>query len=846
MHTKDTAETTAPPVAPAKPAPTPKPGEPGPEVPVPSVPLSGLRIDSLDGLGVAFSGLSVGGPEGKEKEKEKQAVDRGVQEAYPGDGYGPPDEAPFEDTPEESASSASDLPAVPSPTTTTLPAAHPATSSPTATPPMAEGLGFTGMPYPTHGATPAATVPPMVTSVSEPVASSSGYTGAPESMLRRYEDVYHRPAAGVYMTGIPGYAAPEPGYTMPVPGFTSLSGLRGPDSLGGRSRGSGRSSNRSLTRSEIKEALRGATSELVGDLTQGIRAKLEPLIPPQASPTIVGVSPHRVQANHLVAGLKNTLGSLRSPPMPTPAVIPRSPFIPRTAWPPYSHVENSTRAELDSLGLTALRAMVDVEPYGSSDLGGDPSDDEPPSMTSASTSEDDDPEDPENPSGRKKKKKRKTKRPEGRRSQEAKAITTSKIMVNLPEFTGKGLGEFAENFGRFLRMNGQTHASGRVKCDLLLQCCKIKYLKKQVKQIVTKSATFANVLVALERQYPTYETDLSIRGEIRNLAVLPNNPTPARISELLADLDHWVGRLTLGSYGSDELFFWLVAKLPRELWDECRSTAERKARALNYEDLSVLRLELALEKESDQHLNPYRPAGGGSGSHGRGYQGHRPGQGTNPKNARIMSNVQDLFWCDARDEQGSLLHAPDCDQHDCFLVQGKKQETNTGGKAKLPDHYRCTITCAFCGKRKHYEEECYHKQRLLAKLKTENASGKGGGKGNANKDNGPGKSKGNGKGQGGKGKGGRGGDDRKPDKDKNVNPSRGNPNSTPGGSPEPSGGQPNTGPTTRSRTQGQQEQGTKRADEDGDQSNARKRSRFMRMARKLRKKGFEVTCPAEF
>ena len=260
--------------------------------------------------------------------------------------------------------------------------------------------------------------------------------------------------------------------------------------------------------------------------------------------------------------------------MPTPAVIPRSPFIPRTAQPPYSHVENPTRAELDRLGLTTLRAMVDVEPYGSSDLGGDPSDDEPPSMTSASSSEDDGPEDPENPSGRKKKRTRKTKRPEGRRSQEAKAIATSKIVVNLPEFTGKVLSEFVVNFGRFLRMTGQTHASGRVKCDLLLQCCKTKYLEKQVKQIVTKSATFADVLVALERQYPTYETDLSIRAEIQNLAVLPNNPKPARFCELLADPDHWVGRLTPGSYGSDELLFWLVAKLPRELWDKCRSTAQ--------------------------------------------------------------------------------------------------------------------------------------------------------------------------------------------------------------------------------------------------------------------------------
>ena len=144
--------------------------------------------------------------------------------------------------------------------------------------------------------------------------------------------------------------------------------------------------------------LRGATSKIVGDLTQEIREKLEPLmIPPQASPTTVGVSPHRVQANHLVAGLTNTLGSLRTRPMPTPAAILRSPFVPRTAQPPYSHVTNSTRAEPDRLGLKALRAMIDVEPYGSSDLGRDPSDDEPPLMTSASPSEDDLPGGPQEP-----------------------------------------------------------------------------------------------------------------------------------------------------------------------------------------------------------------------------------------------------------------------------------------------------------------------------------------------------------------------------------------------------------------------------------------------------------------
>ena len=87
---------------------------------------------------------------------------------------------------------------------------------------MAEVLGLTGMPYPTYGVTPAATVPPMATAVSEPVASSSTYTGVPEPMPRRHKDGYHRPAAAVYMTEIPGYAALEPGYTMPAPSASPL------------------------------------------------------------------------------------------------------------------------------------------------------------------------------------------------------------------------------------------------------------------------------------------------------------------------------------------------------------------------------------------------------------------------------------------------------------------------------------------------------------------------------------------------------------------------------------------------------------------------------------------------
>ena len=128
-------------------------------------------------------------------------------------------------------------------------------------------------------------------------------------------------------------------------------------------------------------------------------------------------------------------------------------------------------------------------------------------------------------------------------------------------------------------------------------------------------------MFALERQYPSYETNLPIRPEIKNLAMLPNNPKASRISELLPDLDHWMGKLTAGSYCSNKLLSWLVAKIPRDVWDECPATAERKARTLTYQDLSVLLSQHVLEKESDQHLNTYRPGGGNSANHGHVYHG---------------------------------------------------------------------------------------------------------------------------------------------------------------------------------------------------------------------------------
>ena len=37
------------------------------------------------------------------------------------------------------------------------------------------------------------------------------------------------------------------------------------------------------------------------------------------------------------------------------------------------------------------------------------------------------------------------------------------------------------------------------------------------------------------------------------------------------------------------------------------------------------------------------------------------------------------------------------------------------------DHFRCTITCGYCGKRRHYEDKCHIKKRESDKLKRQEA-----------------------------------------------------------------------------------------------------------------------------
>ena len=82
------------------------------------------------------------------------------------------------------------------------------------------------------------------------------------------------------------------------------------------------------------------------------------------------------------------------------------------------------------------------------------------------------------------------------------------------------------------------------------------------------------------------------------------------------------------------------------------------------------------------------------------------------------AGVPNLFYYRPTDDKGGPCHAPDCDgRSSCLLQLQRKQKTKDGQEVKHQDHFRCTITCGYCGKCRHYKDECHLKRKESEKHK---------------------------------------------------------------------------------------------------------------------------------
>ena len=189
-----------------------------------------------------------------------------------------------------------------------------------------------------------------------------------------------------------------------------------------------------------------------------------------------------------------------------------------------------------------------------------------------------------------------------------------------------------------------------------------------------------------------------------------------------------------------------MGKIPNRTGENCRETSERKSRTHSYEHLVDLLIELAMERENDSHMEKYLRKHLGRETPAEKSPGLRsPPPQSNPWKGRggqvkhmtetppsKGKGAPNLFYCRPADDKGGPCHAPDCDGRSACLLQLKRtQKIKDRHEVKHQDHFRCTIACGYCGKRRHYEDECHKKRRESEKLKKaeekrrENA-GKGG------------------------------------------------------------------------------------------------------------------------
>ena len=377
-----------------------------------------------------------------------------------------------------------------------------------------------------------------------------------------------------------------------------------------------------------------------------------------------------------------------------PKVTCPSPFHPRTRTVPIAELQDLPVTETEKRGLSALAPLAGVSP--------------PPSGLT--------------PGGGKM----------------GRPIAQANIPLELPEFDPKNLPEWAEEFAEFLLLTGQSHVDMAGKCSLLRRSCKKKFLQKQGKQIVKTCSTWAEVLQRLEKTFPVHETDLSVRTQIEELPMLPEFPSAARVSEYVCDLECRFSRMNVGSYGATEPHLWLMSKIPQRTWDDCRATSERKSRGHSYDELVDLLIELALERENDSHvekfLKKHLGRGGTPTPERRKREGPEDptnanqGGGKGRGNLRAMNEVKPdagtppLFYCKPVNDKGGPCHAPDCDHGSSCMLQMKRQQHSKDGKTVThQDHFRCTITCGYCGKRRHYKDECHIRKRESDKLKRQEA-----------------------------------------------------------------------------------------------------------------------------
>ena len=288
----------------------------------------------------------------------------------------------------------------------------------------------------------------------------------------------------------------------------------------------------------------------------------------------------------------------------------------------------------------------------------------------------------------------------------ANSVTAKLPPVPLPVFDGTDLELFLKEFERWLRLSGIQSSPESYQVDWLIQCSTAK-IRRIVEKVVEENPKLDAVLLALSQLFPRLENDLTLREALEKLAPLPHSPDPSQVKRLLVEFEELQAKMSKGALGEQEKFLLLSRKVHPRTFQELRLDRYYKRRTENYDELKACLLEKSQEDWLERHLQkkvslqtlqevPQVAPAQEESSQVSSSQGHGRGKGKGKGKGKGGFG--------GKGGKGG------------FGEKGKGKGKGFPSDQPSP-HFSVTVFCKYCGKKGHYQDQCWTKQKAERKAK---------------------------------------------------------------------------------------------------------------------------------
>lgn len=282
--------------------------------------------------------------------------------------------------------------------------------------------------------------------------------------------------------------------------------------------------------------------------------------------------------------------------------------------------------------------------------------------------------------------------------------------INPPTFDGSDYETFCKEFLRFLRLTGPLNADSLTKKDWLIHSCSPK-VRKVVEALGEKEDSFENFLERISQVFPKVENSISLRQQLQKIPPLQREPTPMEVEQLLLELETILAKFHANSLSDEEKVLTLVGKLHPQMWKEIRSERKFRPRCETFASLKELLREKTTDDANERYMFSQMMS---KPTTSKAFVLDQPASTATSSTAQ--EPAQGKGQGKGRSHNRGSQSAPHNAQ---FSQKGKGKGGKGSQSERPPNKFMARITCKYCGKPNHCEDECWTKEKVERKQRAE-------------------------------------------------------------------------------------------------------------------------------